>query len=166
MESRHLVLLRHAKSSWDNPDLDDHDRPLSGRGRRAATQVGRYLQPRRFALVLCSTAVRAGQTLEYLQLEGHPQVRFEPGLYGAGADELLDRLQRIDPDISDVLLIGHNPGMHGLAVLLTGDNHIAAFPTAALAELRAPVAEWPDLEAGAAILEHLVTPKNLPPLPD
>jgi phosphohistidine phosphatase len=166
VEPKRLDLLRHAKSSWDDPDLDDHDRPLNGRGRRAAAQIGRYLLPRSIALVLCSTAVRTRQTLELLQLDGHPQVRFEPELYGAGAGELLDRLQRIDPDIADVLVIGHNPGMHDLAVVLTGDHGgIASFPTAALAELTVPISQWSDLEAGGATLEHLIMPKNLPPPP-
>jgi phosphohistidine phosphatase len=166
VERKRLALLRHAKSSWNDPDLDDHDRPLNGRGRRAAAQMGRYLQQRGIApaVVLCSSAVRTRQTLELLELAGEPRVLYETELYGASAGELLRRLRRLDDTVPSVLLIGHNPGMHDLAVALTGDHDgaaIADFPTAALAELSAPIARWPDLEPGTATLERLITPKDL-----
>jgi phosphohistidine phosphatase len=164
MERKRLALLRHAKSSWDDPDLDDHDRPLNARGRRAAAQIGRYLQQRGIApaVVLCSSAVRTRQTLLLLQLSGDPQVVYETELYGAGASQMLQRLRRLDDTVPSVLLIGHNPGMHDLAVALTGDRDaIADFPTAALAELSAPIARWPDLDLGTATLERLITPKDL-----
>jgi phosphohistidine phosphatase len=164
VETKRLLLLRHAKSSWDDPNIDDHDRPLNGRGRRAAAQVGRYLRDEGMApaVVLCSSALRTRQTLELLELDGDPEVLVEPELYGASAGELLDRLHRLHDATPSVLLIGHNPGMHDLAVVLTGDHdRIPAFPTAALAELSAPIATWPDLEPGGASLERLVTPKDL-----
>src|SRR5688572_1410755 len=105
---RTLLLLRHAKSSWDDPMLSDHDRPLTDRGARAAvrmaTEVTSYTQP---TLVLCSSARRALDTLAPLRsmLDG-AEIRIEPDLYGAGADWTLRRLRKVDADISTVLVIG------------------------------------------------------------
>jgi len=93
---RTLILLRHLKSSWDLPGLPDHDRPLAPRGRRAGRRIRRDIQDERIAprLVLCSSAVRAVQTWKAIR-SGVPdgrRVRIEPGLYGASADSLLERL--------------------------------------------------------------------------
>jgi phosphohistidine phosphatase len=161
MSQRRLALLRHAKSSWDDPDLADHDRPLNPRGRRAGAWVGQHLRSggTGFDLVLCSSAVRTIATLSLLELDRHVEVRVEPGLYGATAGELLDRLRLVSPSSGSVLLIAHNPGIHELAVVLTGDHErIGAFPTAALAELSVLAASWADLRPGAASLDALVTP--------
>lgn len=164
MEPKRLVILRHAKSSWKDRDLADHDRPLNSRGRRAATEVGHYLRREGivFALVLCSSAARTRQTLELLVLEGQPEVSVEEELYGASAGGLVVRLQRIAAGVPSVLLIGHNPGVHDLAVTLTGDDErLASFPTAALADLSVAVANWQDLRPGAATLHRFTTPMGL-----
>ena len=95
-----LHLLRHAKSSWDDETLDDHERPLAPRGVRDARRMGAYLRdlPVQPQLVLCSSAVRTRQTLELIELDGDQDVQFEDGLYGASADALLGRLRRLtDP---------------------------------------------------------------------
>jgi phosphohistidine phosphatase len=163
VESKRLALLRHAKASSHDLHIDDHERPLTGRGRRAAAQVGAYLRQHDLgpALVLCSSAVRTRQTLELLELED-PEVVVADDLYGATAGELLDRLRRLDDGFSSVLVIGHNPGLQDLAVALVGDDRgIVAFPTGALAELSAPIAGWKDLDRGVATLDVLVTPKDL-----
>jgi phosphohistidine phosphatase len=168
MKRKRLVLLRHAKSSWDDNQLDDHDRPLNGRGRRAAAQLGRYLNEQGLApaQVLCSSAVRARQTLELLQLAGRPRILVETELYGASAGELIDRLRRVDDAVDSVMVIGHNPGIHDLAVTLSADAEgIPSFPTAALAELTLPGDRWSDLQFRGATLARVVMPKNLPPLP-
>jgi len=114
-----LYLLRHAKSSWDDPSLADHERPLSPRGARAAQLMAAQLRgavaP---ALVLCSTALRARQTLQVLSLAS--EVCYEDGLYAAGAAELLGRLQRLVDQVASAMVIGHNPGLQLLAVSLTG----------------------------------------------
>jgi phosphohistidine phosphatase len=113
---RRLYLLRHAKSSWEDAGLADHDRPLAPRGRRAAKAIGRYLRDSGIEpqLVLCSSARRAQETLERAGLAG----RVEPELYGASADALLARLRHISPEVRSVMLIGHNPGVQQLALLL------------------------------------------------
>src|SRR5215216_6730711 len=123
MEPKRLALVRHAKSSWADPDLADHDRPLNARGRRAATLVGQYLHAAGVHpdLVLCSSATRARQTLELLPLARMTDVLIEDQLYGAGPHELLARLRRIPAAVGSALLIGHNPGLEELARELVGD---------------------------------------------
>lgn len=170
---RTLLLLRHAKSSWDDPGLVDHDRPLSPRGVRAAKKVAGHLHESglRPDLVLCSSARRTRQTLEGLELilGGTVEVRIETELYGASSHELLLRLQAVDPAVSTVLVIGHNPGLEDLAVDLAGDGEPAAltelhtkFPTAALAVFDLGGDEWADLRHESARLIEIVLPRELP----
>jgi phosphohistidine phosphatase SixA len=120
MESKLLVLLRHAKSSWADPSIPDHDRPLNGRGRDAAARVGRHLRrdgPRP-ELVLCSSSTRTRQTLELLELRPRPVVLVEDGIYGATASGLLTRVREVPARYGTVLVIGHNPGVEDLARLM------------------------------------------------
>jgi len=112
---KRVYLLRHAKSSWKHPELADHDRPLAGRGKRAAKGIAKHMRARELEpeLVLCSTARRARETLERIEPAlGHTQVRVERELYGASAHDLLARLRRLPDDVGSVLVIGHNPGIH------------------------------------------------------
>src|SRR4051794_26437716 len=116
---KRLYLLRHAKSSWKDPGLADHDRPLAGRGRRAAKAVARHLREQGIdpELVLCSTARRARETLERLEPAlGRGAVRVEPVLYGADAGALLEHLRGVSDAVGSVLVIGHNPGLQRLAL--------------------------------------------------
>ncbi|HEU0128072.1 MAG TPA: histidine phosphatase family protein, partial [Pseudonocardiaceae bacterium] len=112
--TRTLILLRHAKSAWPE-GIPDVQRPLSGRGRRDAPAVGRWLQEKfaKIDLVLCSPAVRATQTwdLASAQLDAIPQVNRDDRLYGASAGELLRITQELPPKASTVVLVGHNPGL-------------------------------------------------------
>jgi len=169
---RTLLLLRHAKSSWDDPALDDHARPLTTRGIEAARRIARYLadQHLRVDLVLCSSARRATQTLEELQpaTEATAEVQITDELYGASSRAILQRLRPIDPTLSSVLVIGHNPGLEDLTSDLAGDGEVAAmnqlrakFPTAALAVLDLGSTKWTDLGPGAAHLTALVVPRGL-----
>lgn len=140
-----LHLLRHAKSSWKE-DVEDHERPLNRRGREAARLVGQHLPSSVGALdlVLCSSAVRTRETLD-LALAGfapRPRCVIEDGLYLADCDELIERLQRLAESDVNVLMIGHNPGLHELAVALAepGSPRVRAltsgkFPTAARVSL-------------------------------
>ena len=130
---RHLIyLLRHTKSSWDEPALLDHERPLAKRGRKAAALLREHFDEAGVApdLVLCSSAVRAIQTLEGVR-EGLPagaRVEIESDLYAAGAASLLGRLRRLPEEVGSVMLVGHNPGIEDLAAELLGR---AATPTRA-----------------------------------
>jgi phosphohistidine phosphatase len=168
-----LFLLRHAKSSWADPTLADHDRPLAPRGRRAATRIAQHVRSEavRPALVLCSSARRARDTLDVLKPAlGHQvEVRVDDALYGADARQLLDRLREVGQDIASVMIVGHNPGLHDLAVELTGDGTEAAisqlhtkFPTGALATLDVGRTRWDELAPGQAYLTSLVLPRQLP----
>jgi phosphohistidine phosphatase len=158
---KRLLLLRHAKSSWDEPALADHDRPLAPRGRRAAKLIGAHLRREnlRVCLVLCSSARRARETLDLVAPSG--EVRIERELYGASAAQLLDRARRISDEVDTAMVIGHNPGMQDFAVsLVHGERLAAKFPTGALATLvwRGP---WAALEPGHAELVTVVTPREL-----
>lgn len=172
-----LYLLRHAKSSWSDPNLGDHARPLAPRGRRAAKRMARYADSQgiRPDLVLCSSALRARETLQLLRPALGPgaAVRFDDDLYGANADELLGRLRAVDDRIASVVLVGHNPGLEDLATSLASDGEALAkellrakFPTGALAILDLGSTTWARLGPGGAYLVRLVLPSELPVEPD
>jgi phosphohistidine phosphatase len=169
-----LLLLRHAKSSWDDPDLQDHDRPLSKRGRRAAPLMGQYLTEHDLVpdRVLCSSAVRTRQTWEQVAacLDEHPPVESDPDLYAADVDTLLEIVHSVDDSIERLMLIGHNPGLEMLAADLAGSGDALArgrmrlkFPTAALAELTFEGDRWQDVLPGSGKLVRFVRPKDLSP---
>lgn len=168
-----LLLLRHAKSAWSDPRLDDHDRPLNGRGERAAKAIADHLARHgpRPDLILCSTAMRTRQTLApLLKRLGSPAppISLENGLYLASEGALLARLQAVADDVPTVLLIGHNDGIGQLAAELADNGPSEAlsalrekFPTGALAVLRVPDGPWSDLKVGAARLLAFVRPRDL-----
>lgn len=167
---KRLYLMRHAKSSWAEEELSDQERPLAPRGRRAAKRLARHLREEAIApeVVLCSSALRTRQTLELIEPGlGEPrEMLVEDELYGAGADQLLQRLRRLTPEVRSVLLIGHNPGVQDLAVLLarggkSRDQLRAHFPTAALATLTIAESGWSTLAAAGADLIGYVTPRDL-----
>ncbi|EWY39963.1 phosphohistidine phosphatase [Skermanella stibiiresistens SB22] len=172
-----LHLLRHAKSGWDDPDMPDHDRPLAPRGARAATLIGRHLLARGFHpdLILCSTAKRAGDTLDLVlsQLGGGVEelpfkISRERGLYLCGERALLHRLRQLPDDVTSVLLVAHNPDLQYLTRELAGTGDEAdlrsvagKFPTGALAELTFDIHGWSDIGPRTGTLLRLVLPKNL-----
>ena len=119
---RTVILLRHGKSSWSDPTLADLDRPLAPRGERASRRIAKYMRRKgiRPALVLCSPALRTRQTLEAIEpsLGKRCTVEMVPQLYAASERELLEQLQALPESVSSVMLIGHNPGLHNLALVL------------------------------------------------
>jgi phosphohistidine phosphatase len=169
---KRLYVLRHAKSSWDEPGLDDQDRPLAPRGRGAAGKVAAHMTQAgiRPSLVLCSSALRTRQTLGLLcdALESRVEVRIEPAFYGAGEDELLEALRGVPGRVPSVLLIGHNPGVQKLALSLTGrgDEALVArleekMPTAALASLEFTGDRWTEVGPRDGQLVAFVVPRDL-----
>jgi|ADGO01.1.fsa_nt_gi Phosphohistidine phosphatase SixA len=171
-----LWLLRHAKSAWDDPKLDDFARPLSPRGEKACRRLARHMSERgiRPDLVLCSPATRTRQTWERLEKRLAPtppdqiKTRFEAKLYLAEAAVLLTVIRTVPATCREVLLIGHNPGLEDFARRLTGTsagNALARleekYPTAGLAELCFPVENWPQVKPGAGFLASFVTPRQL-----
>jgi phosphohistidine phosphatase len=164
---KRLFLLRHAKSSWDEPGLDDHDRPLAKRGRRASKTIGEHLRREgiRPDLVLCSSSVRTRETLERIGLGDGVEVRIEDDVYAAAAGELLEVLNGVGEDVGSAMVIGHNPGIQDLALQLAGDGAEIPrvrqkFPTAALATLDFD-GGWDALAPGGAELISFVKPKEL-----
>jgi phosphohistidine phosphatase len=168
-----LVLLRHAKSAWSDPRLDDHDRPLNSRGERAAKAIADHIAKvgPRPDLILCSTALRTRQTLAPLLTRlpaPAPPIALEKGLYLASEDVLLSHLRATADDVATVLLIGHNDGIWHLAEALAGSGPAAAlaslrekFPTGGLATLRLPDRPWRELETGAGRLIAFIRPRDL-----
>jgi phosphohistidine phosphatase len=168
-----ILLLRHAKSAWGQPGMDDHERPLNRRGERAAEAMAEYIvhNAPRPDLILCSTAARTRQTLAPLVhrlTQPVPPIALEKGLYLATEGELLVRLRTITEDVRTVLLIGHNEGIGELAAALAGDGEPAAldslhekFPTGALATLRLDEVPWQDLAPGDGELLAFVRPRDI-----
>lgn len=167
-----LLLLRHGKSAWDDPGLEDHDRPLAPRGIKAAKLVGRHLHGRgvKLDLVLCSTARRAADTAALALAECAPDapVERERGLYLCGATVLLERLHDAPDSAASLMLVAHNPDIGALANLLVGEGDPAdrgamaeKFPTAACAVLLFGVTRWSDLEPGGGRLVEFVQPRKL-----
>ncbi|KMO95222.1 SixA phosphatase family protein [Streptomyces roseus] len=166
---RRLVILRHAKSAY--PDgVPDHDRPLGPRGVRDAPAVGRLFARSLGVpdLVLCSPARRARDTwdLAAAELDRTPPVRHDPRLYAADACDLLDVIREVPPEVGTLLLVGHNPGLEDLLLVVAaaavGDALERArtkFPTSAVAvlALRGP---WSDLGPDAALLTDLAVPRG------
>ena len=161
---RRLVLVRHAKSSWDYAELADFERPLSPRGRRDAPAMAQRLAaeikpPLR---LVSSPALRAITTAhafaEALDVP-REQIRLEPRIYEATAPALLEVVRQLDPADNQVLLFGHNPGFSDLAVLLA-DSPIAEMPTCAVLRLRLKVNAWSEVEPGEAAIESYDFPKK------
>ena len=168
--SRTVILLRHGKSSWSDSTLADIDRPLAPRGERASRELAKYIRRKRIrpALVLCSSALRTRQTLEAVEasLGKRCVVEVVPQLYAASEQELLERLQALPEPVSSVMLIGHNPGLHDLALVLASQGAYLPqleekFPTGALATLVARSTSWSALSPGDAELVDYVVPRQL-----
>jgi phosphohistidine phosphatase len=169
-----LWVLRHAKAADDSPDGDDHSRPLTKRGRRQAEAAERFLGDARAGgadvprLVLCSSAARAVQTAELVLGALGPEVTFEVEryLYEADADQVVERLRRVEEDVSSVMVVGHNPTLAELASSLVSDadtggrNRLTSLPTCALAEIGVRAETWADLVAGSGRLEELFLPEH------
>ena len=171
---RTLYLLRHAKSSWSDNTLTDHDRPLSSRGRRDAPRMAAFMASLGMApdLVLCSTSMRTRQTLELLR-QGLDldavEVSFEPAIYEVPPSHLTARVRSLPDDRKAVLVIGHNPGMQGAALDLIADGDpnlirglATKYPTCALAAISFDAASWADVRAASGRLDHFVRPADLP----
>jgi len=158
-----LFLLRHAKSSWSDPQLSDFDRPLNERGRRTAPFMGQVMRERGYrpAIIISSPARRAKDTAMLVAgvLEHPESIQFEDRLYEAGPQTLLSITRAIDIDHSSAMLVGHNPGTEGFVRLLTGKNE--PMPTASLAVIELAIESWSDAELGRGNLKEVLRPKEL-----
>ncbi|MER5912818.1 histidine phosphatase family protein [Streptomyces sp. NPDC001982] len=160
-EPRRIILFRHAKADW--PQVTDHERPLAERGRMDAAVAGRKLADSGipFDLALCSTAARTRETwkLAVHELPHRPKTVYEERIYEASPGELIAMLNEVPDDAQNVVLIGHNPGVHGLAGILSGSDEddsrermdLRGFPAAAYAVLTF-TGSWKAVEPGVATL--------------
>jgi phosphohistidine phosphatase len=165
-----LWLLRHAKSSWDDSSLGDEDRPLAHRGRQAANRMRAYLDIEGInpELVLCSSALRARQTLASVlpALGTTLVVRIEPAMYTFDVAVLLERLGHVPAEVASLLLVGHNPAMQDLAGRVADrgdrlDDLSQKYPTAGLAEIIFHGGSWDALTDRPGELARFVVPRDL-----
>jgi phosphohistidine phosphatase len=158
-----LLLLRHAKSSWKEPGLSDFERPLNGRGLKAAPVIGRFLRRKNLQpdLILSSPAKRASQTarlvIESMKLQVEP--RFDEHIYEASVHDLLMVISEVEDSANTVLLVGHNPGLEALLEFLTGEARLLL--TAALAHISLDLDKWSEARSRSGCLDWLVKPKEL-----
>lgn len=164
-----LYLLRHAKSSWDDPSLDDHDRPLAPRGVQATKLMRDHVRETGIApeVVLCSGAKRARETLEGVRpaLGAEPEIVIGEELYTFSAPQLLEQIRALNGEVASAMVIGHNPAMQELTLhLARSGTQLEAvarkFPTAGLATLQIDC-DWPELGPKTATLAAFVRPKDL-----
>ncbi len=170
-----LTLLRHAKSGWDDPVARDFDRPLNKRGRRAARTIGQEMRAQglEFDQVIASPAARVIETLaDVAEGYGSPmQTNFDERVYLASVTTLLDVVREAADSADRLLLVGHNPGLESLALLLTDgdegnglrDELAVKYPTGTVAEIAFAVDSWSDVGPGTGRLKRFIRPRDLDP---
>ncbi|MBV8687108.1 MAG: histidine phosphatase family protein [Alphaproteobacteria bacterium] len=166
-----LILLRHAKSGWDDPILRDFDRPLNPRGRRAAATVAREMQRLglSFDRVLASPARRVVETIDALgDVLGALSPHYDRQLYLASPETLLEAVRAAPDGAERLLLVGHSPGIEMLALALSAGGTLRAeievkYPTASLAEIALPAAGWSQVREGSGELRRFIRPRDLDP---
>jgi phosphohistidine phosphatase len=143
-----LLILRHAKSSWKDPDLSDHDRPLNKRGKHDAPRMGKLLKDEDLIpdLIICSTAARAKKTAELVAkaCKYKGEISLNQSLYGAELADYLKILQELSDKHKAVLVIGHSPSVEETVEVLTGSADVI-MPTCALAHISLPIQNWAEL---------------------
>jgi phosphohistidine phosphatase len=169
-DTRRLVLLRHAKSSWQEAEIDDHERPLNRRGKQAGDLLAAYFATRDGPeLILCSSARRTRETLDRIRpaFASPPEILIEDGLYLASAASLLMRIAKVPDPVRHPLVIAHNPGTHELADRLAAHSAqklrarlSGKFPTGAAASYRI-VGPWRGIAHASVFLTEFVTPADL-----
>ena len=166
-----LYLLRHAKSDWGDSSLKDFDRPLNDRGWKAAKAIGHEMRERELVpdLVLLSPAVRTKETLARAEegFGGKLNVVEDRAIYLAETETLVELVRGAPADAARLLIVGHNPGMHELVLVLSnGPSELREevahkFPTGAMAEITFDVEDWPDVASGTGRLRSFVKPRDL-----
>jgi phosphohistidine phosphatase len=143
-----LLVLRHAKSSWNDPALDDHERPLSPRGRRDGPRMGELVRERGLIpdVVISSDAVRARLTAEAVAEAARyaGEILLNRRLYMASPADIRSLLRTVPEEAGSVMIVGHNPGLEELVAQLTGERQ--DLPTAALAQIVLPIDQWRGLK--------------------
>jgi len=161
-----LLILRHAKSSWANAGLPDHDRPLNDRGKRDAPRMGQLIEQQGLVpdMIVCSTALRARKTASKVAKACGYRGRIEEvqTLYHAYPDDCIQYLRGLSDQYESVLLVGHNPCLEDLVQVISGQYE--RMPTAALAHLVLGIERWADMPSrGAGRLVEVWRPKEISP---
>lgn len=164
---KRLILTRHAKSSWDDPAMADHDRPLNERGKAAAADLGIWLASRGYVPdeVLCSDALRTRKTWSGIApaLPGTPVLNLKPALYHAGPDVMLAVLHHAEPDC--VMMIGHNPGIGEFANRIVAKRPMnpdfARYPTGATLVVDFTVDTWTEVQWGTGVVDDFIVPSEM-----
>ena len=168
-----LLVYRHAKSDWSDPSLEDFDRPLAKRGRKAAPLMGKEMRRRGWVpdCVLCSAAQRAQETWQRTaeKLKADPQVKLLRSLYLAAPSQIMQAVRRAPSEANCVMLVGHNPGFEHFAQKLAGPGSppdavqlmAEKFPTAALAAFHCDIESWADLDWGGGALQAYLRPVDV-----
>jgi phosphohistidine phosphatase len=170
-----LTLLRHAKSSWDDAITRDFDRPLNGKGKRAAKAIGTFVKRQEliFDQILASPAVRVIETLEHVQEAsgGTSEPTWDRRIYLASSATLLDVIRGANSEADHILMVGHNPGLEDLVFDIVPDDGSSAarniveekYPTATLAELTLNIENWAEIGDGCGSLNRFTRPRDLDP---
>ncbi len=157
-----LYVLRHAKSSWEDRQLADFDRPLNERGKSAAPFMGEVLQGNKFApeLILSSPALRARETARLVKAAAglDSEINFHERIYEASPQTLQQVAASIDDRFASAMIVGHNPGMEGFVRLLTGK--LEQMPTATLAIIDLDISGWEKISTGAGELRRIIRPRD------
>jgi len=158
-----LYLVRHAKSSWAEAGLPDHERPLNDRGREDAPRMFARLSRRPMApqLIIASDALRTVETAKLLRSAlkiDKDRLRFDSGLYHAGPERIVSIAQQLPSDVEAAAIVGHNPGLTYAANLLAADLTLDNLPTCGIVGIHFPIKDWPELSIGT--LSYLDYPKK------
>ena len=167
-----VILLRHAKSSWADPALEDHDRPLNKRGKSAAPVIAQWLAHRKHLpdTILCSSSRRTRETVEQMRkaVPDLPEAAIEPTLYHAAPGTMLERLKELPASAETAMLVGHQPGLGSLARLMSDGREkrrcrraYEHFPTAAAAVLELDIDDWSELDVAKARFVDFAKPREL-----
>lgn len=163
---KQLLLIRHGKSAWDIPGVNDHDRTLNGRGERDAPLMAAALQQRGVSpdAIFTSTAVRA-ETTARLIADGlgfsASQITTNQDLYLASPRTIISVIQQCDESVDTLLVFGHNPGMHDATDLISNAAGANSFPTLAVARFEMTVDHWGEVDARTGLLLETFSPKTL-----
>ncbi len=159
---KRLLLLRHAKSSWEDASLADFDRPLNERGQVAAPFMGELITRRGLIpdVIVSSPAKRAAETASLVKENGglNAPLRFDERIYEASPQSLLYVVSEFRDEIASAMLVGHNPGIEGFITLLTGESE--RMPTAAVAVIDLEIDEWRNAAVGVGILGEIIRPRD------
>jgi len=159
-----LLLMRHAKSSWKDSDVEDHERPLKKRGKHDAERMGKYLQSKKLVpdVIISSTALRAQETADYLlkKLKYKNKVYYSKNLYMAEPINILDAIEEFADDKKTVMIIGHNPGLEAFLQIVT--RQVESLPTGSVAYIKIKSKHWKDItDEDENSLKNLWRPKDL-----